>query len=481
MHRRSDAPSGGLISSPVLALIMVLALLATACGNQGASGSPGVGSPTVAAPTDGEATPGEESPSDGEPTDGGTATTCTSPPAADVQLTIWNPFTGPDGPPFVDLADAFTAAHPNITTNVQTQPGGEYIQRLEAAAAANQLPHVAAMGYDQIPQHAENQIISPIDDLADQLGLSADDFSEVVWNGGVWKDQRYGIPIDVHPMVFYYNKALFTEAGLDPESPPTDEASFEEAISAISESTEADGYMMVASGPGANFLVGLQWSTLFYQGGGQWTNEDYSQATFNSEAGVQAAEYLAHLVNDLGVPKVESDAEINAFKQGQNGMVFSGVWETSGYADALGDDLGVAPVPQIFGEGVWAGSHNLTVTTSAEGDTRAAAYCFIEWFSNNSVAWANAGQVPARNSQRETIGEQEGALIPFIEQIAPMFDGATLLPTIPGSGDMLFAANGAGEAATLVINGTKSAQQALDDAANYNSQILAENKQDYGF
>jgi len=70
-----------------------------------------------------------------------------------------------------------------------------------------------------------------------------------------------------------------------------------------------------ASGPGALFLLGIQFASLFYQGGGEWTNADYTQATFNSPAGVQAAEYLAHLVNELRVPKVESDAEINAFQQ----------------------------------------------------------------------------------------------------------------------------------------------------------------------
>ncbi len=91
------------------------------------------------------------------------------------------------------------------------------------------------------------------------------------------------------PDVFFYNKALFEEAGLDPESPPTDQESFEAAITAISEQTDADGYQMVASGDGANFPVGIQFATLFYQGGGEWTNGDFTEATFNSDAGVQAA------------------------------------------------------------------------------------------------------------------------------------------------------------------------------------------------
>ena len=72
-------------------------------------------------------------------------------------------------------------------------------------------------GYDALPLLTENGIVTPIDDLATQAGLDAADFPEAIWNAGQWKDQRVGIPIDTHTMNFYYNKKLFTDAGLDPE------------------------------------------------------------------------------------------------------------------------------------------------------------------------------------------------------------------------------------------------------------------------
>jgi multiple sugar transport system substrate-binding protein len=284
-------------------------------------------------------------------------------------------------------------------------------------------------------------------------------------------------------MNLYYNKALFEEAGLDPESPPSDQESFEEAITAISENTEATGYQVVGSGPGGNFLAGIQFAAFFYQGGGEWTNEDFTEVTFNSEAGVQAAEYLAHLATDLDAPVVESDAEINAFQQGQNGMVMSGIWETTRYNDALGEDLGVAPIPSIFGDGTWGGSHNLAVTSAAEGDLRTGAYYFIDWFSRNSLQWGAAGQIPARNEVRESPEFQNASgegLLPLIAQVAPLAESVKFLPTIPGGGDLLFVANGAGEAATFAINGTDP-KQALDAAATFNTQILNENKARYGF
>jgi multiple sugar transport system substrate-binding protein len=239
---------------------------------------------------------------------------------------------------------------------------------------------------------------------------------------------------------------------------------------------------MVSSGPGANFLVGIQFAALFYQAGGQWTNEDLSEVTINSEAGVQAAEYLAHLVNDLNVPKVESDAEINAFQQGQNGMVMSGIWETTRYSEALGEDLGVAPVPEIFGPGTWGGSHQLAVTSAGAEDPnrQQCAYYFIDWFSRNSLAWGAGGQIPARNEVREQVEGSDEGLLPIIASIVPMAESVQFLPTIPGGGDILFVAGGAGEAATLVINGTP-AKEALDAAAQQNTEVLQQNKERYGF
>jgi multiple sugar transport system substrate-binding protein len=460
-----------------VAILATIILVVAACSSGGGSPAPSAGSaaPSAAAsdaaPSDG-ASPSEIAPSEG-----------LQPPANPVELVVWNPFTGPDGGFFNQIVEQFNSETPNVQVTVETQVGAEYIAKLEAAASANQLPHVIAAGYDALPLLVENGIVTPIDDLATQAGLDASDFPEAIWNAGQWKDQRVGIPIDTHTMNFYYNKALFTEAGLDPESPPATREEFEAAIKAVQDNTDADGYQMVASGPGANFLVGIQFAALFYQGGGEWTNADFTEATFNSEAGIQAATYLQHLVNDLGVPKVESDAEINAFQQGKNAMVMSGIWETTRYNDALGEDLGVAPIPSIFGDGTWGGSHNLAVTSAAEGDLRTGAYYFIDWFSRNSLQWGAAGQIPARNEVRESPEFQNASgegLLPLIAQVAPLAESVKFLPTIPGGGDLLFVANGAGEAATFAINGTDP-KQALDAAATFNTQILNENKARYGF
>jgi multiple sugar transport system substrate-binding protein len=461
----------GLRGLRLVAIPSILALVLAACGGGTSSSEPPAGSQGAGSST----APGAS----------GDATGAFQPPSENVELTLWNPFTGPDGNFFQQIVDDFNAATPACQITVETKVGAEYVAQLEAAASANELPHIIAAGYDQLPGHVENGIVVAIDDFVEQGGYGPDMFPEAIWNAGEWKGARVGIPIDTHTMNLYYNKALFEEAGLDPESPPTDQASFEEAITAIAEGTDATGYQVVGSGPGGNFLAGIQFAALFYQGGGQWTNEDFTEVTFNSEAGVQAAEYLAHLAADLGAPVVESDAEINAFQQGQNGMVMSGIWETTRYSEALGEDLGVAPIPSIFGDGTWGGSHNLALTSAgAEDDnTKACAFYFIDWFSQNSLDWGAAGQIPARNEVRESDEFQNASgegLLPLIAQVAPLAESVQFLPSFPGGGDILFGPQGAGEATTLIVNGS-DAQQVLDDFAATQTEVLLQNKERFGF
>ena len=398
------------------------------------------------------------------------------PPATAVNLEFWNPFTGPDGEFMVKLVDQFNAEGSTVKVKVTRQ--ADYYTKVRAAATAKRLPHVLVMHLDAIPQNAADGILSPIDDLVSLLKLQGSDFTQDVWDNGEYKGARYGVPLDVHTVTFYWNKDLFSKAGLDPEMPPSDKQTFEDAAKALT-GGGVHGFYQVSTN---NFLAGILWATWFYQGGGKWTNDDFSQVTYNSDAGVAASEFMASLVNDLAVsPKnVAGDAEIAAFKAGRNAMVMSGIWETTGYAGALGDKLGAGPVPKIFGDGVWAGSHNLAVSNreNATEDERQAAYYFIDWISKNSLEWAKAGQLPARASVRE---EADFKAIPHISTIVQQVDDARFFPPIVAPAPMLFDAGGAGEAALLTITGKKDAKTALDESAARYQKILEENKKKYGF
>jgi multiple sugar transport system substrate-binding protein len=409
---------------------------------------------------------------------GSAAPLALQPPATAVKLDFWNPFTGGDGPFLRGIVDKFNTETANVKVTFTTQK--DLYGSLHAALAAKRLPHVSIVHLDAIPQNAADGIFQPIDDLITALGLSDKDFTPDVWKNGLYKDHRYGVPLDTHTLSFYWNKALFTKAGLDPEKPPANKDEFVAAAKAITDKAGVPGFQVVQGGGGANFLLGIEWATTFYQGGGQWTNADFSEATINSEAGVQSSLFWKSLVDQGISPKgTESDSEIAAFKQGKNGMVMSGIWETNGYIDALKADLGAGPVPQIFGKGVWSGSHNMGITTKqmSEDEKKGAQY-FIAWISEHSLDWAKAGQIPARQS---VVQSAEFKALPAIPAIAAQQPDARFFPPFPAAGDLLFGPQGAGQAAVAAVTGKKDAKVALDEAVVQLSKQLKTNKAKYGF
>ena len=489
---RQQRTSAARHAAVVPVLFVVIAMIVVACGggsNQSpAAGSPGAGASAAGSPA---VTPEPTDPPQPSPAalaEGGPeiATTVT-PPETATEIDVWSHFTGPDGSYFQALVDRFNAEQQQCQARHRVQLGVIFNQRVVQGVLNNRLPHVLAGGYDRIPYLASEETLTDVQDVADMAGFDDQDFPAAIWNAGMYNGVRYGIPLDTHPAVFFYNKALFQQAGLNPDQAPADREEFQAAITAINDKTDATGYQIVNSGGAPNFLTGLVFAALFYQGNGEWTNADYTAATFNSDAGVQAAEFLRSLVTDLGVPLVGTDEEIKAFAAGTNAMVLSGIWESSRYAGALGENLGIGEMPAIFGEGTWGGSHQMMLTTRNDesADARQCSAFFVDWISANSFNWAEGGQVPARNEVRQAIIDADpanlNATLQIIQQVAPIAETVRFLPTIPSGGDLLFLAQGAGEAAVLTVSGNGTAKENLDKAAAYMTDRLARDKQQYGY
>jgi multiple sugar transport system substrate-binding protein len=178
-------------------------------------------------------------------------------------------------------------------------------------------------------------------------------------------------------------------------------------------------------------------------------------------------------------PNLEVDAELNAFKAGTAGMIWNGIWQTTNVTGESVEFAGRATaVPQI-GEkpAVWAGSHQLTLPVKQNPDPckDTAAGIFIKYLSDNSLEWSKAGQIPARNSVRDSA--EFKALEPQAS-IAPSVENAIFPPSVPGITDAFAPLE---EAVIAVMNGSQTdLKAALDDAKSKTDQILADNKTNYG-
>ncbi|WP_161668791.1 ABC transporter substrate-binding protein [Kallotenue papyrolyticum] len=388
---------------------------------------------------------------------------------------MWSPLTGPDGDEMTALANRFSQENP-YGIKVQHLPQPDYIQKLNTAAAGGSLPDMTVIRAGDIAEAAARNVLKPMSEAALAAAGGAgleDEFPDQVWRVGEYKGQRYAIPLDVHPLVLYYNKEMFQKAGLpEPGAEPMSREQFEQAA----ETLNKDGVMGIAIGTA--FQAATLFQTLIRQAGGQIVSDDGTQATYNSEQGVQALQYLRDLKQKYS-PQISGagDPEVTAFQQGRAAMVIHGPWHISNLQRL--PFTGFAPVPQMLGDkyAVWGGSHQLALTTD-DPARQAAAGCWIGWLSANSVEWAKAGQLPIRESARA--GDRLQQVAPPVAAFAAESDYVIMLPPVPGLEPALWG-EGFGRAVDAVLLGQQSdIKQALDAAAQKSNQLIQQNLQRYG-
>lgn len=385
----------------------------------------------------------------------------------DVALTVWNPFTGADGPFFQKMVDEFNESQDAITVTSTSLPGSDLYGKIGTAIKANKGPDVAVIHVQNVASQVAQGNLLALDNVVEALDLSGDDFAENVWNAAEYDGRRYSIPLDQHMYGLFINKDVYAKAGLDPV-PPTDK---DELIAQL-ESFKAVGIQ------GFWQPTSDEWGfrTFLSQFGGSEFSDDGAEATFNSAAGVEALTWQRSLIDD-GYSPENVDDPWKAFLAGENAMGMFGIWH-------LGDPalsevgFGVAEVPQVgIQPGVWGSSHQLSITTQAKGDenkTAAAAY-FVNYLSQNSIDWASANQIPARKSVREGKEVQELSLLqPFAAQI----DYIAFNPLYPGLETSLIPLE---EAINQVMASGADPKEALDKAAEMTNAIIEDNRQKYGY
>lgn len=451
-------------------LLSLIAGMLAACGgaSQGNATAPAAGetAATTAPAAGGEATTA--------PAAGGATAAAPGECPASAQgqtVTIWSPLTGPDGQFMTQLAERFNAENAQ-GIQVSHVPQPDYLQKLNTAAAGGNLPEMTVIRADDIAEMAARNILKPLGAEAQTIlggeELAAQ-FPEQVWAVGGGDDARYTVPLDVHPLVLYYNKDLFAAAGID--GPPTTREEFDSAAAALTN----DGVTGVAMGTA--FQASTLFWTLLRQFGGTAFNEDGTEATYNSPEGVEALTYLRDLRQTYS-PDVSGagDPEVTLFTQGRAAMVIHGPWHISNLEQL--PFTGFAPVPQWGDEfAVWGGSHQLGFT-SDDPARQAAAACWTSWLSQNSTEWARAGQVPVRESARTSadLATVAAPVAAFAEQV----EGVIMPVPVPGLVPAVWG-EGFGRAVDAVLLGQASdIQAALDEAAARSNQIIEQNRQRYG-
>ena len=266
--------------------------------------------------------------------------------------------------------------------------------KLKSAFVANEEPDVCVMEIASIKSFADGGIIRPIQDMVAQEDV--DDFYPGLMENCYVDGVLYGVPYLRSTPVLYYNKTLFEKAGLDPEKGPSN---WEELYS-------MSGQLADIGVSGYGFISDIWIFEAFLRSnGGDTVNQDWTQAAFNSQQGVETAQYFKDGITNHNFKYYSGKEALTTDEVNQN----VAMWITSTanlsnnlqLAEDNGYEIGTAFIPKNTQNKVPTGGCNLVMTSRLEGKEKEAAAMLINFMTSKDSAVKNhikTGYLPTRQS-----------------------------------------------------------------------------------
>jgi multiple sugar transport system substrate-binding protein len=161
------------------------------------------------------------------------------------------------------LVADWNAGHADCKINLTYIPHAEMVAKIAQGIASGEVPDLMGMDLIYAPQFEKAQqlvdITSQIGSLPELKTASPGHMTVATWEG-----KLYGVPLYADVSALFYNKSLFTKAGLDPAKPPTSLPQLREYADKITAlGNDIKGYYLAGNCAGCNiFTVGpLMWAS----------------------------------------------------------------------------------------------------------------------------------------------------------------------------------------------------------------------------
>lgn len=289
-----------------LLLVSAMALGTFAgCGSKGAEGNEPAGTENQGAAAGTEAAAEEEK--------------------KEVTLTVWSPQEDQDTGWLSQQCDAFNAAHPNWDVKFEygVCPEGEAKDTVKNDVEGSADLYMLAS--DNIPELASVNAVSEIG------GSYLDDIkannTENIVNSVTYKDAVWAFPFTTNTWFMYYDKSAFSE---------DDVKSLDTMLEKGKVSFPLTNSWYIEAFYAANGC------TLFGDG-----TDEAAGIDFGGEKAAAVTDYLVDLVKNKNFINDADGAGMAGLRDGSVKAIFSGTWDAQNVKEALGDNYGVAALPNV--------------------------------------------------------------------------------------------------------------------------------------
>lgn len=318
------------------------------------------------------------------------------------QLKFWHLLSGGDGIKMQAMIDKVNAAHQDFHVDPTVLAwGAPYYTKLAMASAGGRPPEVAIMHAARMPGYAPGGLLDPWDlDLLAENGIKPSDFAPRVWKGGELDGKIYSLALDSHPFILMYNTKIASKAGVlapDGQLQEVDSpADFLQVAKELQKATGKHGLSYGYLGDGAQMW--RMFYTFYKQHGADMVLAQGQPAQVDRDVAITVLEFITSMLDGtIATRSGDGGTAIAEFAGGDSGMLFSGVWELP-TMKAAGIPLEAMAIPTLFGTpAAYADSHAFVLPHQASMDQtkRQDVYKFVGDILKGSLAWAEAGHIPA--------------------------------------------------------------------------------------
>ncbi len=362
------------------------------------------------------------------------------------------------------LIPKFEGENPGIKVNAVSHEWAELHDKILVSASSDSLPDVARCDIAWLPEFQKMGVLVALDQEMSDFAATSSALLDSAMSTANIGGGSYALALNTNSKILFYNTAMLEAAGV------TVPATMDEWVETVRKLGGENANGQQVWGWNEPALSGWNLCPFIWSFGGSLTNDEQTVATgyINSEKTVKAIDAFAALVKEGALTGFNSGdiPMTDGFGTGRYAMMLEGPWKTAELAGAYPDvAYGTAPIPAGEGGSVSVlGGEDIAMFTSANKE---AAWKFMQFMTGEyaQTEMAKCGQIPVNKAALESDVVKNAEYAPFIEAIQT----AKARPTVSAWSEM---DNELNVAVTAVVNGEKTAQEAMDELAVKFDELL---------
>lgn len=279
------------------------------------------------------------------------------------------------------LVAAYNAAHEN-QVELTVVPNDDYVAKVGAAAGSNSLPDLFAADIVYVPNWVQQGLFQDI-----SANISAMPFKDQINPGhlsaGTVEGKEYVLPFVLDLSMLFWNKELFSEAGLDPEKAPATMAEYADAAKKI-QALNKPGVYGTATGLNCGGCLVFTWFPSIWASGDEVMSPDGTQSLLNGTNAKAIYDIWGDLWRSGAVlPSSQDEAGPTwtaGFTEGKVGLMFY----PATLMASTPFDAGVAGIPGVSGgASTFVGGDGIGI--SKDSTKAAQAWHFLNWMMSEDA------------------------------------------------------------------------------------------------